>query len=157
MTNVRQTARIFKVLSVETRVRILEILKSDCLCVGELARRLGVSPAAVSQHLRILRDAGIVEPEKRGCHVHYLVSYEALKRIRELALDLAKPSGLKELDPVTEKKSETRKEMFMCDCKNGCQKPENLKTQPEECSPGQIKKCHGDDKNHPCAPEDQDE
>jgi len=31
-----------------------------------------------------------------------------------------------------------------------CQKPENLKGKPKECSPEQIKKCHGDDKGHPC-------
>jgi len=35
--------------------------------------------------------------------------------------------------------------------KSKCQKPENLKNgKPEQCSPEQIKKCHGDDKNHPC-------
>ena len=32
-----------------------------------------------------------------------------------------------------------------------CQKPENLKgSKPEKCSPEQIRKCHGDDKGHPC-------
>ena len=35
--------------------------------------------------------------------------------------------------------------------KSGCQKPENLKGKPEDCSPEQIKKCHGDAKIHPCA------
>ena len=34
--------------------------------------------------------------------------------------------------------------------KNTCQKPENLKGKPEDCSPEQIKECHGDDKTHPC-------
>lgn len=37
----------------------------------------------------------------------------------------------------------------MCE-KNGCQKPDNLTGKPEECSPEQIKKCHGDLKEHPC-------
>jgi len=43
----------------------------------------------------------------------------------------------------------------MCCCceKRGCQKPENLKGVPEDCSEEQIKKCHGDDKSHPCVPE----
>ena len=31
-----------------------------------------------------------------------------------------------------------------------CQKPENLKIKPEECTPEQIKKCHGEVKGHPC-------
>jgi len=39
----------------------------------------------------------------------------------------------------------------MCDKnKCACQKPENLKTKPEECSAEQIRKCHGDVKEHPC-------
>lgn len=32
-----------------------------------------------------------------------------------------------------------------------CQKPENLKSKPEECSKEQIHKCHGDEKGHPCS------
>ncbi|WP_167590624.1 hypothetical protein [Oceanidesulfovibrio indonesiensis] len=31
-----------------------------------------------------------------------------------------------------------------------CQKPDQLKGKPQECSPEQIKKCHGDDPTHPC-------
>ena len=37
----------------------------------------------------------------------------------------------------------------MCE-KSKCQKPENLKGKPEDCTPEQIEKCHGDEKNHPC-------
>ncbi len=38
----------------------------------------------------------------------------------------------------------------MCTCKTGCQKPEELKGMPEECSPEQIKKCHGEAEGHLC-------
>jgi hypothetical protein len=41
----------------------------------------------------------------------------------------------------------------MCCCKNkkeGCQKPENLKDQPQNCTAEQIKECHGDAQEHPC-------
>ena len=38
----------------------------------------------------------------------------------------------------------------MCDKENKCEKPENLETTPEECTPEQIKECHGDVKEHPC-------
>jgi len=40
--------------------------------------------------------------------------------------------------------------------KEGCQRPENLKGEPEECSPEQIKKCHGDVEEHPCVEMDDD-
>ena len=36
-------------------------------------------------------------------------------------------------------------------CKSGCEFPEKLKETPEKCTPEQIKECHGDTKNHPCA------
>ena len=39
----------------------------------------------------------------------------------------------------------------MCEKKCGCEKPENLKTKPQDCSAEQVKKCHGDVKQHPCA------
>ena len=34
--------------------------------------------------------------------------------------------------------------------KTECQKPENLKGKPEDCSPEQIKECHGTEAKHPC-------
>jgi len=39
----------------------------------------------------------------------------------------------------------------MCDGKKNCQRPKELVGKPEQCSPEQIKKCHGDSKCHPCA------
>ena len=38
----------------------------------------------------------------------------------------------------------------MCDQKQGCCKPKECKDKPEDCSSEQIKKCHGDEKGHPC-------
>jgi hypothetical protein len=38
----------------------------------------------------------------------------------------------------------------MCEDKKCCQKPGELKGKPGECTPEQIKKCHGDAKGHPC-------
>ncbi|MDQ7830720.1 MAG: metalloregulator ArsR/SmtB family transcription factor [Desulfovibrionaceae bacterium] len=64
-------ARICKVLAVDTRVRMLEMLAKRQMCVGALARALSITPAAVSQHLRILRDAGAVVADKQGYFVHY--------------------------------------------------------------------------------------
>ena len=41
----------------------------------------------------------------------------------------------------------------MCDAKKRCcEKPENLKSKPENCSLEQVRKCHGDVKEHPCVP-----
>jgi len=41
----------------------------------------------------------------------------------------------------------------MCESRPRCQKPEELQGTPGECSPEQIEKCHGSDKEHPCTTE----
>jgi DNA-binding transcriptional ArsR family regulator len=53
--------------------------------VNALAYRLGVTQSAVSQHLKVLKSAGMVNGEKRGYRVHYFVSKEGLKSCLELA------------------------------------------------------------------------
>ena len=42
----------------------------------------------------------------------------------------------------------------MCKKDECCQKPEQLQGNPQDCSPEQIKQCHGADVGHPCVPED---
>jgi len=78
-------AALFKVLSVETRVRIVQLLKQRSLCVNALAQRLDITPAAVSQHLRVLRSADLVTAQKRGYFVHYQVNAVTLDRWKALA------------------------------------------------------------------------
>ena len=91
MTDSQKLARIFKVLSVDTRVRMIELLKRRSLCVNALARALEITPAAVSQHLRVLGDANIVTSDKQGYFVHYRANGEMLKRWRKLADGLLQP------------------------------------------------------------------
>jgi ArsR family transcriptional regulator len=78
LTDPEKLARIFKVLSVGTRVRMIDLLKHRSLCVNALARALEITPAAVSQHLRILRDTDIVRADKQGYFVHYTVNETTL-------------------------------------------------------------------------------
>jgi len=73
-----KAARVFKVLSVETRVCMIELLRQRSLCVNALAKALNITPAAVSQHLRVLRDADLVTADKQGYFVHYRVNEETL-------------------------------------------------------------------------------
>ena len=88
MDDPQKVGRIFKALSSDTRVRILRMLKQRALCVGALAARLHITSAAVSQHLRILRDADLVVPDKRGYYVHYLLNRKTLEQWRQVADDL---------------------------------------------------------------------
>jgi DNA-binding transcriptional ArsR family regulator len=85
LTNSEKLARIFKVLSVATRVQMIDLLKRRSLCVNALARALDITSAAVSQHLRVLRDADIVTADKQGYFVHYKVNEETLAEWNETA------------------------------------------------------------------------
>ena len=84
----QKLARLLKVLSVDTRVQIVQLLKGRALCVNALAARLNVTQGAVSQHLRILRDAGLVIDEKRGFYVHYRLNEQTLAKWREAICQL---------------------------------------------------------------------
>ena len=56
-----EPSEMFKALAVETRVKIIELLKSEGpLGAKKIAELVGVTPAAVYQHLKILRQAGFV-------------------------------------------------------------------------------------------------
>jgi DNA-binding transcriptional ArsR family regulator len=55
-----------KALGEETRLRILRLLFKERLGVNEISQRLKVSQYNVSKHLRIMREAGLLEAEKQG-------------------------------------------------------------------------------------------
>ena len=78
-------SEMFKVLGVETRVRVVELLKSKGpLGVKNMAEVLGITPAAVSQHLKVLRHAGLVRNERRGYCIPYWIDEEALENCRRM-------------------------------------------------------------------------
>jgi DNA-binding transcriptional ArsR family regulator len=52
--------------------------------VGALSARIDITQGAISQHLRILRDAGLVVPEKRGYFVHYRVNKKKLNKWKSI-------------------------------------------------------------------------
>lgn len=67
-----KVARVARALAAEHRVAILMLLSLDeSLGVCELAEELELSQPAVSQHLRVLKEAGLVEPKKRANFVYY--------------------------------------------------------------------------------------
>ena len=79
MNRTEKQAEMFKALSDPTRLRLVKLLneceagicKGGPLCVNALANQLGVTQSAVSQHLRVLRQTGLVRGERRGSFMHY--------------------------------------------------------------------------------------
>lgn len=66
-----------------TRRAVLQVLEGGAQPVGEIARRLPVSRPAVSQHLRVLKEAGLVRDRKEGTRRLYSVDGEGLRALRE--------------------------------------------------------------------------
>jgi len=79
----KKTADLFKILSVDKRIEIIEHLKNGNMNVNALAESLGVTPSAVSQHLRVLRSAGLVTDKRKGYWIHYSLDQEALEECRQ--------------------------------------------------------------------------
>ena len=78
-------AELFKALSVESRIRIIELLRQrGPLGVNEMAEALGITPSAVSQHLRTLRYAGLVRSERKGYCLPYDIDHAAMTHCKEL-------------------------------------------------------------------------
>ncbi len=76
------TARVLDALGDPTRRAVLEVLRGGAQPVGEIARRLPVSRPAVSQHLRVLREAGLVRDRHEGTRRLYSVDTEGLVALR---------------------------------------------------------------------------
>lgn len=72
----------FTALGDPTRMQVLERLRSGPLAVGEIARNLPVSRPAVSQHLKVLKEAGLVIDHAEGTRRVYQVDPHGLGQIR---------------------------------------------------------------------------
>ena len=83
-----ELVRFYKALGDETRLKLVALLAQQepgrAMCVGRLARELGVTASAVSQHLRILKDLGLVRGERRGYRLHYFLDLESLAAYHDL-------------------------------------------------------------------------
>jgi DNA-binding transcriptional ArsR family regulator len=83
--NTMEPSEIFKVLSVETRVKIIDLLKSKGpLGAKEIAETICITTAAVSQHLKILKQAGLVRCERKGYWIPYSIDEKAMENCREI-------------------------------------------------------------------------
>jgi DNA-binding transcriptional ArsR family regulator len=69
-------------LSDPTRQTVITLLRQRPSTVGELASRLPVSRPAVSQHLQVLKSAGLVEEERRGTRHYFRLNAKSLAELR---------------------------------------------------------------------------
>ena len=76
-----ELADMFRLMGDASRLRILLACLDKPVAVGALAARLDLSPSLVSHHLRLLRAARLVRPERRGKEVHYAAHDEHVRRV----------------------------------------------------------------------------
>ncbi|MBS1249170.1 MAG: Transcriptional repressor SmtB [Chloroflexi bacterium] len=101
MNKIQDLSDIFKALSDPTRLQLIQLLSEqptgDCpgepcngkkfLCVNALAHKLGVTQSAVSQHLRVLRQVGLVHGARHGRFVHYSLDQDGLEQYRAILIE----------------------------------------------------------------------
>ena len=82
----RETASVFRALADETRLRILKAISHmDELCECNIVPVFGLSQPTVNYHLKVLREAGLVQSERRGQWVYHQVNQKAvLGAVRDL-------------------------------------------------------------------------
>ena len=117
------SASLYRALADDTRRRIVTLLLGHNYCVSELARVLQVSESAVSQHLKVLKEADLLTGEKCGHYMHYDIDRN---KLRELAREI---DGMADLERAA---CTGRQDM---DC--GCQ------MSGESCSDEVKLFCHG--------------
>lgn len=100
----KSTAKVFKALSDETRLRILKMLEQRPLCVCEIQYVLKGSQPNVSHHLKTLYEAGLLESKKEGLWMSYRLADNGLAPVHVSALALVRKSLTN--DPVIRKDRE---------------------------------------------------
>jgi len=86
-----QLAPMFKALGDPVRLRLLSMIASTAeICVCELTEAFDLSGATISHHLRVLREAGLVDCERRGTWVYYWLRPAVLNQLGNL-LHVAAP------------------------------------------------------------------
>lgn len=83
-----RAAQLFHALSDETRLTILDMLRSGEHCVCELQDTLDAAQSRLSFHLRVLKEAGLVTDRKEGRWSYYSIVPEALAEVHDLAVAL---------------------------------------------------------------------
>ncbi|OLE21007.1 MAG: transcriptional regulator [Actinobacteria bacterium 13_1_20CM_3_71_11] len=87
-------APMFKALGDPVRLRLLSMIASTVeVCVCELTDAFAVSGPTISHHLRVLRETGLVDCERRGTWVYYRARPESLRQLSAL-LEIGVPAGV---------------------------------------------------------------
>lgn len=91
MIDFEQEAKVFKALCDENRLRVLEQLRSGVKCACDLNEKLEIGQSALSYHMKILVESGIVSARQEGKWTHYSISPVGSTRAMELLSEITSP------------------------------------------------------------------
>jgi DNA-binding transcriptional ArsR family regulator len=82
---------LFKALADANRRKILKLLgKKDSMTAGEIAEQFSISKPAISDHLKVLRNAGLIYAEKQGQFINYQLNATVVQEITAMMFELLK-------------------------------------------------------------------
>ena len=90
---------MLKALGEPTRLSVFQQLLIRKHCVRSLSKKLGITESAVSQHMKVLKEAGMVYGERFGYHIHYIPRQEALDELSSAFADMKQQSLVLCRDP----------------------------------------------------------
>jgi DNA-binding transcriptional ArsR family regulator len=76
----KDIVNIFKAMGDGTRLQILLLLNSKNVCAKGISKHIGISEAAVSQHIKILKQSNIITGHKEGYYIIYNINKEVLQK-----------------------------------------------------------------------------
>jgi ArsR family transcriptional regulator len=98
----RALAKIFKALGDETRLEIVKMLVGKERCVCAFLSCFSMSQPAISNHLRVLREAGVVIDEREGRWIFYRLNPDAFDAIQHICRLTFSEGAPARIDPLTE-------------------------------------------------------
>ncbi|MBO1264907.1 winged helix-turn-helix transcriptional regulator [Proteiniclasticum sp. SCR006] len=81
---------VFKAISDETRLRIIDLLSSQKLCACDLLEQFSISQSTLSYHMKILSDSGLVRGEKEGSWVRYALNQERMNEVMDFLAEITR-------------------------------------------------------------------
>ena len=99
--------RVLKALGEPMRLKIYQSLLERKHCVRSLSKKFGISESAISQHMKIMREADLVYGEKFGYHTHYMPVQETIDVLMEVFIHMQKQSA------------NLNRDMSVCQCEFG--------------------------------------
>ena len=113
--------KIFKAIADETRLKILILVSHKNICAKGIAKHLNISEAAVSQHIKVLKESSLIVGYKRGYHLMYELNRESLEK----SINFIKGLINDDFNLISDGLNEEENSFDISVCKNSCNSMKN--------------------------------